>query len=108
MLTIVESPNFARHWPQYWKKADYAAFIEFIVNSPNAGTIVPHTGGLRKIRWARPGVGKSRGVRVIYFTKDAEGKLILLTIYAKAATSNLTAAKLKELRRDYEKIITPQ
>jgi len=57
----------------------------------------------RKVRWARKGVGKSGGVRVIYFTRTAAGQIILLTIYAKATTANLTPAQLKELRYDYEK-----
>ena len=35
-------------------------------------------------------------------------EIVLLTIYAKAATDNLTAAKLKELRREYEKIAASQ
>jgi hypothetical protein len=106
MLTVVETSYFSRHWPRYWKEADYTDFVEFIVNNPNAGSIVPHSGGIRKIRWRREGSGKSGGVRVIYFVQSPEDKLVLLTIYAKAATSNLTAAKLKELRRAHEKNIT--
>lgn len=94
MFTVVEISYFSRHWPRYW--------------NPDAGNIVPHSGGIRKIRWRREGSGKSGGVRIIYFTQNPEAKLILLTIYAKAATSNLTAAKLKELRRVYEKITASQ
>ena len=52
-------------------------------------------------------MGKSRfgqvgGVRVIYFTRTAEGEVVLLTLYAKAKTDNLTGPKLKEIRRALE------
>ena len=43
-----------------------------------------------------------RGVRVIYFTRTAEGEVVLLTLYTKAKTDNLSGAKLKEIRRALE------
>ena len=49
-----------------------------------------------------PGVGKSGGVRVIYFSRLASGQLVLLTLYAKSATDNLTGPQLKEIRRVLE------
>ena len=64
---------------------------------------MPGSGGIRKVRWGRSGSGKSGGVRVIYFTRLAEGELVLLTLYAKAKTGNLTGSKLKEIRRALEK-----
>ena len=67
-----------------------------------AGDVVPDPGGIRKIRWGRAGTGKSGGVRVIYFMRTAEGELVLLTLYAKAKTDNLTGTKLKEIRRALE------
>ena len=42
------------------------------------------------------------GVRVIYFTRSAEGEVVLLTLYAKSKTDNLTGRKLKEIRRALE------
>ena len=46
--------------------------------------------------------GKSGGVRVIYFTRNSEGEVVLLTLYAKSKTDNLTGPKLKEIRRALE------
>lgn len=66
---------------------------------PTLATSCPTSGGIRKVRWARTGSGKSSGVRVIYFTRTAEGEVVLLTLYAKAKTDNLTGQKLKEIRR---------
>jgi len=63
---------------------------------------VPESGGIRKVRWSRAGSGKSGGVRVIYFTRTAQGEVVLLTLYAKSKTDNLTGTKLKEIRRAIE------
>ena len=72
-------------------------------SSRNSGrSTVPESGGIRKVRWGRAGSGKSGGVRVIYFTRTAEGEVVLLTLYAKAKTDNLTGPKLKEIRRALE------
>jgi hypothetical protein len=54
------------------------------------------------VRWGRAGSGKSGGVRAIYFTRSAEGEVVLLTLYAKSHTDNLTGQKLKEIRRVLE------
>lgn len=54
------------------------------------------------MRWKRQGVGKSGGVRVIYFTRNEAEELVLLTLYSKSKTDNLTGAVLKEIRRALE------
>ena len=77
-------------------------FAAFIAEDPLAGVVVRDSGGIRKVRWSREGSGKSGGVRVIYFTRLAEGEVVLLTLYAKSKTDNLTGAKLKEIRRALE------
>jgi hypothetical protein len=64
--------------------------------------VVPGSGGIRKVRWRRAGSGKSGGVRVIYFKRTVEEEIVLLTLYAKSTTDNLTGAKLKEIRRVLE------
>jgi hypothetical protein len=67
-----------------------------------AGAVIRGSGGCRKVRWARQGSGKSGGVRVIYFTRNTDGEVVLLTLYAKSKTDNLTGQKLKEIRRALE------
>lgn len=98
MLTVIETPLFQRQWPLYWTEDERGVFAAYLAETPTAGDVVPGSGGMRKVRWSRAGSGKSGGVRVIYFTRTAEGELVLLTLYAKAKTDNLTGAKLKEIR----------
>ncbi len=102
MLTVVETLLFQRQWPLYWTEEERGAFAAYIAEHPAAGDVVPESGGIRKVRWSRAGTGKSGGVRVIYYTRTAEGELVLLTLYAKSKTDNLTGAKLKEIRRALE------
>jgi hypothetical protein len=87
----------------YWTEDERGAFAAYLAKHPDAGNVVPESGGLRKVRWGRAGSGESGGVRVIYFTRLAEGELVLLTLYAKAKTGNLTGSNLKEIRRALEK-----
>ena len=102
MLTVVETLLFQRQWPHYWEEDERAEFAAFIAKDPMAGVVVRDSGGIRKVRWGREGLGKSGGVRVIYFTRLDEGVVVLLTLYAKSRTDNLTGAKLKEIRRALE------
>lgn len=100
--TVVETLLFQRQWPLYWTEEERGAFAAYIAEHPTAGAVVPDSGGIRKVRWGRAGSGKSGGVRVIYLTRNAEGEVVLLTLYAKSKTDNLTGPKLKEIRRVLE------
>jgi hypothetical protein len=102
MLSVVETALFQKQWPLYWTEDERGAFAAYIAEHPTAGDVVPGSGGIRKVRWGRAGSGKSGGVCVIYFTRATEGEVVLLTLYAKAKTDNLTGAKLKEIRRALE------
>src|SRR3972149_1703539 len=102
MFTVVEPPVFQKQWPLYWREDERGEFAAYIAEFPSAGNVVPRSGGIRKIRWRRAGTGKSGGVRVIYFTRTTEEEVVLLLMYAKAKTDNITGPKLKEIRRVIE------
>jgi len=102
MFTVIETFIFEKQWPHYWSEEERGEFAAYIAESPNAGDVVPKSGGIRKVRWRRAGKGKSGGVRVIYFTRTIEEEVVLLLIYAKSKTDNITGPKLKEIRRVIE------
>ena len=77
---------------------EQAALQLAIAADPEAHPIVPGTGGVRKARWARQGRGKSGGVRVIYFTRNAAEEIVLLMMYAKAERDSMTAKQLLEIK----------
>ena len=90
MFTVIETLLFEKQRPHYWNEEERGEFAACIAESPNAGNVVPNSGGIRKVRWRRAGTGKSGGVRVIYFTRTIEEEVVLLLIYAKAKTDNIT------------------
>ena len=102
MLTVVESPIFQKLWPRYWYEDERAEFAAFIALNPEAGAVIRGSGGIRKVRWAREGAGKSGGVRIVYLARNEAGELYLLTLYAKSKSENISLTTLKEIRRVLE------
>jgi len=102
VFTVIETPMFEKQWPHYWNEEERGEFAAFISEFPSTGDVVPGSGGIRKVRWRRAGTGKSGGVRVVYFTRTVEEEIVLLLIYAKSKTDNITGPKLKEIRRAIE------
>ncbi len=100
MLTITESPLFSKLWPDYWREKERAEFAAYLAANPDAGDLVPGSGGCRKVRWSRGGLGKSGGVRVIYTARLRSAALVLLVIYAKSARENIPAHILKQIAEE--------
>ena len=98
-ITVAETPLFIRQVKDVWDNLEREAFIEFIAQNPKEGDVIPETGGVRKIRWTRPGSGKRGGTRVIYFYHSGARPLYLLMVYAKARQENLTAEEKKVVRK---------
>jgi putative transcriptional regulator len=65
LITVAETPLFTRQADDVWKDEEREAFVNFIAGNPGAGDVIPETGGVRKVRWARAGTGKRGGARVI-------------------------------------------
>lgn len=99
VFTVIETPMFQRYAEGVWDDDEREAFVDFIAADPEAGKVIPGAAPLRKVRWAREGMGKRGGVRVIYFTTRADGTVSLLIVYPKSKTANLSPAFLRELRK---------
>lgn len=104
MRTVAETPVFVRYAAEVWSDAERQEFINFIAASPEAGDIIPGSGGCRKVRWSRSGRGKRGGARVIYFLAPA-GTVWLLIVYAKAKFDNLPSSFLAQLKEGVEHAI---
>ena len=101
MRTVAETPIFIRYASEIWSEAERHEFITFIAANPEAGAVVRGSGGCRKVRWSRSGIGKRGGVRVIYFVA-ADGVLWLLIVYTKAKFDALPTSFLAQLRQGVE------
>ena len=64
--------------------------------NPEAGDVMPETGGVRKLRWRAQGLGKRGGVRAIHYYHSDEIPLFLLNVFAKNEKANLTKAERNE------------
>ena len=104
VYTIIETPTFTTDAKTLWSEDDRGEFCTFLAANPEAGDVIPRSGGCRKIRWARSGskAGKSGGVRGIYFTRLKSGEIWLLVIYAKNERENIPSHILKAIREAIE------
>ena len=97
MLTVAELPEYLRAASKLLSDADRRAVVDHLAAHPKAGDLIEGTGGVRKLRWARDGRGKSGGVRVIYYVHSDSMPLYLLTMFAKNERANLSKAERNEL-----------
>ena len=99
LVTVVELPEFIRRSEKLLSENDRNRMIYHLSIRPETGNIMQGTGGIRKMRWAREGRGKSGGVRVIYFYYNDEIPLFLLTIFGKGEQTNLSKSERNELAK---------
>ena len=102
MFSIFETPTFVAEAARIWSDEERLEFFSWIAAEPEAGTVIPGSGGCRKVRWSRPGMGKRGGIRVIYFTRLAAEELCMLLVYPKAEKDNIPGHLLKQIRKELE------
>ena len=102
MFTFIETRLFTRLVQDYLTEEDYARLQRELVKSPEAGSVIRGSGGVRKIRWAAAGRGKSGGYRVIYFVRHPKGVIWMLTMYPKNVTDSIPGHVLKQIREEIE------
>jgi hypothetical protein len=98
-MTVVETEEFLRKTKPLMSDAGREEMVAFLGANPEAGEIVPDTGGVRKVRWGLAGRGKRGGARVIYYYHSQRLPLFLLTAYPKNEKANLTQAERNAMKR---------
>jgi hypothetical protein len=99
MIVVAETTHYASRAAALMSGEDCAAVIEEIARDPQAGDIIPGTGGVRKIRVALPGRGKSGGARVIFYYQNDDWPVLLLEVFAKNEKANLSKAQCNTLAK---------
>ena len=92
------TPFFARWAEKAWTDEESRRFNEFIILHPNAGDIIPGTGGARKVRWSAGGKGKRGGSRVIYYYSNGQSLIYLLMGYRTSDQTDLSPQDRKRLK----------
>ena len=98
-MELIETPIFSKQVLAVWSDEEYRAFQLHLILRPDAGAIIPGSGGLRKVRWQIPGRGKRGGARVIYYWQDTARRVYLLFLYPKNVRSTLSPTELRALRK---------
>jgi hypothetical protein len=93
-MEFVESKIFTRRVTDLLSESEYLALQEQLIANPEAGTLIPGGGGLRKIRWSGSGRGKRGGTRTIYYHSTALSTILLLIIYAKNERDDISRHEL--------------
>jgi hypothetical protein len=99
LITVGETPEYIRRVTKLLSESERNDVIGYVAASPKAGDLIQGTGGVRKLRWARSGRGKSGGVRVIYYFHSEALPLYLLTVFGKGEKADLSQVERNELAK---------
>ena len=100
-MEIVETSVFTKEITRILSDDEYRALQNFLVANPKAGAIIKGSGGLRKVRWGIGGRGKSGGIRTIYYYYEQESLILMIYVYEKSKTSDLTLKQIEMLRKTF-------
>jgi mRNA-degrading endonuclease RelE of RelBE toxin-antitoxin system len=99
-MEFIEAPLFSKYVYEYFSEEEYRALQWSLLHHPEAGDLIPGSGGLRKIRWSLKAQGKRGGTRIIYYYKSHAGQIWLLTVYAKNEIENIAPGILKKIKEE--------
>src|SRR5580704_6639793 len=104
-MEFIEAPAFTRYVADYLGDEEYRALQSELARNPEAGDLMPGTGGFRKLRWGDPGRGKGRrgGLRIIYYYFLSDQQIWLMTLYRKNEAADLTPSEKKALKNEIVK-----
>ncbi len=98
VITFVEDKKFTEAAIRLLGDNELLALMQKLATTPDAGDVIPQSGGCRKLRIAAKGKGSRGGARVVYFHRSNAGEILLLDLYAKSDKTNLSSAELKILK----------
>jgi hypothetical protein len=98
-ITVLQLPKFKAEATALIGADGIEALAVYLIDHPDAGDVIPSSGGARKLRWAAKGKGKRGGARIIYVYAVIAARIYLLRCYAKNVRTDLTADEKKALRQ---------
>jgi hypothetical protein len=104
METVVETPGYLASARNLFTQEERNDIVSLLAADPKAGDVMEGTGGFRKLRVAREGMGKSGGARVIYIFRSTEFPVFLITVFPKNQKANLSKKERNELKKRADQI----
>ena len=102
MFTFIETKLFTRLVQKYLTDDEYRELQVALMERPDAGAVIPRSGGVRKLRWRASGRGKRGGYRVIYLPRTGLRVIWMLTMYPKNVADNIPVHVLRQIRKQVE------
>ena len=100
---FIYTETFEKQWQTLGFTASDALLLEkMLIDDPHLGDVIEGTGGLRKVRFAYEGRGKSGSARVCYVDVAVSEKIIFITCFGKNEKDNLS----KEEKNSIKKLVT--
>lgn len=104
-VSVIEFAGYHRRAGELLTAGQRDAVINLVAYEPTCGDIIPGTGGLRKVRIGRDGIGKRGGTRVVYYFYNGDFPILLLALYAKNEKSDLTSSEKREFAASMKEIV---
>ncbi|MDI1266664.1 MAG: type II toxin-antitoxin system RelE/ParE family toxin [bacterium] len=102
---MIEFAGYRRRASELLTAGQRDAVIDLIAYEPTCGDVIPGSGGLRKVRVGRDGIGKRGGTRVVYYFYNENFPILLLALFAKNEKSDLTSAEKREFAASMREIV---
>jgi hypothetical protein len=99
MQTVVETAPYLSDAERIFTAEERGEILDAVASDPTCGVVVPGSGGIRKVRFAFGGRGKSGGARIIYFYGGDEIPIFLLAAFAKNEKSDLSGKERAALAK---------
>jgi mRNA-degrading endonuclease RelE of RelBE toxin-antitoxin system len=100
-MEIAETTIFTREITRILTDEEYKELQTFLVEHPKSGAVIKGSGGLRKVRWSTKNSGKSGGIRNIYYYHEENSLILMIYVYEKSKTSDLTPKQIEMLRKTF-------
>ena len=104
MQTVVETPTYLASANKLFSAEERADIVALVAADPECGDLIRGTGGFRKVRVARKGMGKSGGGRVVYIWRNHRFPVFLIAVFPKNEKENLSMAERNALRTQANRI----
>lgn len=104
MQTVVETPGYLKAAEAIFSQAERDRIVAMLAVNPECGDVIQGTGGFRKVRVARGGMGKRGGARLIYILRGDNFPIFLITVYPKNEKENLTMKERNQLAKHADEI----
>jgi hypothetical protein len=102
--TVVETSGYLKVAEGLFSRLERDQIVAMVAQNPDCGEVIQGTGGFRKVRVARSGMGKRGGARLIYIVRGQAFPIFLIAVYAKNEKENLTRQERNRLAKRADEI----